>query len=437
MDPEIVKTGTEASSTVRKKTVLVVEDEEAIREFLTDLLDTGGYRVITAVNGLDGIQHTFSDGPDVVLTDIMMPEMDGLSFLRRVRTEIPAKALPIIVVSALATEDKVVEAFDLGATDYLVKPFRAFELLARIKVALKQRLDPALVNLVPRELKAGPSRTDFRSGSLFDMGKYEILSEIGEGGMGSVFLARHRTYDTHVAVKVLDPDLTEDRNSVVRFLREVRIAAGLDHPNIVKVYDVGLTGKAHYYAMEKLPADSLADKVDDGGPIEETHALDLGIQLSSALAYMHSRGFLHRDVKPSNILFVDDWKVKLIDFGLARSLDDGRLTREGSFVGTPGFVAPESISSYDAPGPGSDIYALGSTLYAVIVGKCAFDEKRSATSRLRAQVLEPAPAAHLRNPDISKDLSEIVRKMMAPDPGERFPSMQAVHDALTFLRHGG
>ena len=152
------------------KTVLVVEDEEPIRNLLCDLLKGEGYGVLTAVNGVEGVQHTFAEAPDVVLTDLLMPGMDGLAYIRRVRSQLPPASLPIVVVTALATEEKIVEAFEAGATDYLIKPFRTFELLARIRVALKQRLEPVHVDAVDPESQTAPPRPVLGGGSLFDMG---------------------------------------------------------------------------------------------------------------------------------------------------------------------------------------------------------------------------------------------------------------------------
>jgi serine/threonine-protein kinase len=422
---------------IERKTVLVVEDDEAIRRFLSELLDRDGYKVVTAVDGVEGVQHTFAEAPDVVLTDLMMPQMDGLAYIRRVRSQVPAASLPIVVVSALATEDKIVEAFETGATDYLVKPFRPHELLARIRVALKQKIEPVHVDLSLGSGRPVITREALFNGALLDMGKYEIIAEIGEGGMGSVFLAKHRSFGTQVAVKILDPEITEDRRAVLRFLREVRIAAQLDHPNIVKVFDLGLTGNVYYYAMEKLPDHSLAEEVWDGGAMPEPMALDVGLQVASALEYMHGLGFIHRDVKPENILYAEEARVKLIDFGLARSMVDDRLTQEGSFVGTPGYVAPENITSFADPGPSADIYALGATLYAACVGKSAFEDKECTTAKLRAQLMDPPAPAHFRSPGVSREFSKIIGKMMSKNPEARYEDMKTVVAELKLLAGRG
>lgn len=413
--------------------VLVNEDEEPIRMLLTDLLESQGFKVITACNGVEGVRRTFAEAPDLVLTDIIMPDMDGIAYVKRVRSQIPVASLPIIVVSALGMEEHIVKAFDAGATDYLVKPFRQSELLARVQVALQQRLDPKNLVYVERDEPSGniPSRP--REGMILDLGKYRIISEIGAGGMGTVYHARHLGYGIDVAIKLLKPDLSEQRHNILRFLREVRIAAQLDHPNIVRVFDVGLSGEYYYYAMESLPDHSLYHQVKAEGALPIEKVVAYGLQLSRALDYMHRRGLLHRDVKPDNVLLVDPDTVKLIDFGLACSFDDSRLTQEGTFVGTPGYVAPESIREYRPPTPQADIYALGATLYLAAAGQSPFHKKGGATQKLSAQVLEPAPMLHKVNPKVPTELSAIIMTMLSRRLEKRPKRMAAVVKALEKL----
>jgi CheY-like chemotaxis protein len=416
-----------------KTRILIIDDEEPIRMLLTDLLEMHGYEVIAATNGIDGLRKTFSEAPRIVITDILMPEMTGLAFLQRVRAQVPASALPVIVVSALGLQEQIVKAFEAGATDYLVKPFHHSELLARIHIALHRTVDSQDVQYVEREVPARP-KTELIPGGVLDLGKYCILEELGSGGMGTVYRATHMAYGSEVAVKVLSPKLAKNRSDVMRFLREVRIATQMDHPNIVKVYDMGLSAGQYYYAMESLPRHSLYDEVtrlQDG--LEEDRVLGIGIQLASALAYMHERGFLHRDVKPDNILFASPDCVKLVDFGLACAVEDARLTQKGTFMGTPGYVAPENIREYHAPDAPADIYSLGATLYLAAAGRSAFSHKKGATARLAAQIVENPPALNQTNPRISTSFAGIIAKMMARDPARRYGTMREVHAAL--LRH--
>jgi len=417
----------------REAKILVVEDDDAVRNLLTDLLEDAGFEVLQASNGVEGVRQTFAETPDVVLTDIMMPDMGGIAFIQRVRSQVPARSLPIIVVSALSKEDHLEKAFEAGATDYLVKPFRPFELLARVQVALDRRVDPR--NLVtPREedlekVAAG----EIIPGSRIDRGKYRIVAEIGRGGMGKIYHAEHTGYGVDVALKVLEPELARKRRDVLRFLREVRVASQLDHPHIVRVLDVGFSGDVYYYAMEKLPAHSVGDEVREFGPMPEDAVMGVGLQVSSALARMHELGFLHRDVKPDNILFADRERVKLIDFGLACAVDDERLTREGAFVGTPGYVAPENIAYYQDPLPPADIYGLGVTLYFAASGVEPFPGQRAPTAVIAAQVLDDPVPVREANPTLSRGLAKLVMRMVTRSPSERFSSMREVSGLLEGL----
>lgn len=417
--------------------VLVIEDEEPIRMFLSELLTEEGFSVMEAVNGIDGVTKTFSESPDIVLTDICMPDMDGIAYLKRVRSQIPVDRLPIIVVSAFGMEEKVVEAFRAGATDYLVKPFRQNELLARMDVALKKRIDPRRVVLGEQKGPEQDFAENVSSGSSLDLGKYRIIEEIGAGGMGTIYKALHVGYGNELAVKVLDVKKARDRASVMRFLREVRIASQMDHPNIVRVFDVGLSGSHYYYAMELLPGRSLYAEVKNRGPIPERRVARIGMQLASALSSMHHHGFMHRDVKPDNVIMIDDDNVKLIDFGLACSIDDSRLTREGTFVGTPGYVAPEMIQKYQAPDEKGDIYSLGATLYLAKSGKSPFPSTKGPTQKIESQVVgRPIP---LTTADRSCDenFAKVVMKMISRDPRNRFENMTQVMDALKQLEAQG
>jgi serine/threonine protein kinase/CheY-like chemotaxis protein len=416
-----------------KPKALVVDDEESIRMLLTDILEDQDFDVVTAENGVEGVRLTFSETPDVVLTDIMMPDMNGISFLQRIRTKIPASSLPVIVISALGMEAQIVQAFQAGATDYLVKPFRPSELIARIQVARQRRVDPQNVVYKERD-RDSKLLTNIAAGSVLDMGKYRIVSEIGSGGMGTVYQAKHLGYGIDVALKVLKPEIAEDQKSVLRFLREVRIAARMNHPNIVQVFDVGLSGDCYYYAMENLPRRSLYSIVRGKGAQEEDFVLDVGIQLASALKYIHMQDLMHRDVKPDNVLVQDDGCVKLIDFGLACSTEDARLTREGSFMGTPGYVAPENIQKYRAPDPSGDIYSLGATLYFAAAGKSPFFGRNGSTQKLIAQVQETPVALGSVSPGISRGLSGVVSRMMERDQKKRYAHVAEALEDLEELK---
>ncbi len=413
--------------------VLAIDDEESIRVFITSVLEMEGYEVVTASNAMEGIQKTFSEVPDVVLTDMRMPVMDGMAYIKRIRAQIPSSTLPVIVVSGFGQEADVASAFKAGATDYIVKPFDFTDLLQRIQVALGKRISPD--NIRYSERRSGAVRIeDIGPGAVIDNGKYGIIGEIASGGMGTVYLAQHLGYGSEVALKVLNPVMAGNREYVLRFLREMRIAVQMEHPSIVKVFDVGTSGDVYYYAMERLPRRTLEEEISANGAVAGEELAELGLQISSGLAYMHRRGFMHRDVKPGNIIVCGPGEYKLVDFGLACSIDDERLTKEGTFMGTPGFVPPESIAQYQAPSFSGDIYSLGATLYFAGAGRQPYDEVGKVTLKLKAQVHVDLAPLNVVNPALPQGLSEAVGKMMSRDPSNRFRSMAEVQESLSSLR---
>jgi len=409
------------------KKVLVIEDDAEVRDLLTAILSEEGFEVETASDGVEGLKKTFQTTPDIVLTDVMMPRLNGLDYLRKIRPTIGVRRLPVIVVSALDQEEAIRQGFRCGATDYVTKPFLREEILAKVQMALEDCVDPE--NLV---FRPGPSNFGARpnSGNILDMGKYWLLEEVAEGGMGLVFRARHVGYDIEVALKVLPPVKALESESTMRFLREVRIAAQLCHPHIVKVFDVGLSGVHYFYAMEFLPDPTLAVRLDPKKPIAAHEVISMGIQMASALGYMHDLGFLHRDIKPENIVADSAGQVKIIDFGLAAPFKKGRITETGVFLGTPGYVAPESISGHIAPHPLSDIYSLGATLYAMATGTLPFHDYGDPAERLTAQLTVPLPPAHEENPSIPHALSDVIGRMTARSRAARYADMKEVREAL-------
>lgn len=422
-----------------RKRILIVEDEASIRRLLADLLHSQGFETLEAEDGAEGVQLVFAEAPDLVLTDLRMPVLDGFGFLHKVRSRIPPGRLPVIVLSALSMEDKVVQAFRAGATDYVIKPFKPFELVARVRSALDRKVCADALARAAEEAPEGLPGPPLERDGLLDMGKYRILEEIDAGGMGRIYRALHCGYGVEAAVKVLDPEKAMERRTVLRFLHEIRIASRMDHVGIVRTFDAGIApgGPYHYYAMELLENRSLAALTEENGPLDETVLVEAAMQTAGALAYMHGMDVVHRDVKPENLLLQGGKRWKLIDFGLAREVDAERLTVKGSLVGTPGFVAPESILGEGAPTPAADVYGLGATLYTAATGEFPFGECEEAMAVLSAQIQKPLAPIRTLNPRISPRFARLIRRMMARDPDERLPDMEAVLAELAALREAG
>jgi hypothetical protein len=267
--------------------------------------------------------------------------------------------------------------------------------------------------------------------------KYEIIGELGAGGMGLVYHARDRVLDREVALKVLSDKLAANPDFVQRFLTEARAAASLNHPNIVQIYDFGKTGNGHYLAMELIRGHSLKTELKKVGRFSEAHTIELVLTACRTLAVAHQAGIVHRDVKPDNMMFTENREFKLVDLGLAKSLDDdGGYTHTGQSLGTPHFISPEQIKGDRVIDGRADIYSLGATMYNLATGHVPFDGSSGAhimSRHLNDPLTDPRKFA----PDLSDGFCRILGRMMAKDPADRFQDMAALEKELLVLQGGG
>ncbi len=272
---------------------------------------------------------------------------------------------------------------------------------------------------------------DPRVGTLLG-GRYVIEAAIGEGGMATVYRARHKLTDKGVAVKVMNPLLASDAIVRERFRREARSAQKLAHPNIIEIYDQGETedGTA-FIAMELLQGESLAPIISRG-PLEVDRAIHVMIQIARGIARAHDLEVIHRDIKPENIFLCrrEDGSdfVKLLDFGIAKSRQDTRLTTQGELFGTPQYMAPERIMGKDSGGS-SDIYALGVVFFEMLTGELPFNAPDIATFFVKHMEEAPPPVRTL-NARVPERLDDLVIRMLAKKPGDRPVDAHRVHQDL-------
>ena len=248
---------------------------------------------------------------------------------------------------------------------------------------------------------------------------YEILERIGAGAMGTVFRARQKKLERIVALKVLKPLLSRNPQYVDRLRREAQIVARLNHPNIVKGYDLGEEGGYHFFVMEYVDGRSLKDLLREWGRFPEEQALGLGLQIARALEHAYKLGITHRDVKPGNILIDQEGNAKLTDMGLAKGPADATITQDGGTVGTPQYISPEQAKDPTKADTRSDLYSLGATLYHMVTGTPPFSGESLA--QIIEQVLyQKADSAGRLNPDLTDGFNLVLRKLLAKDAGKRY-----------------
>jgi serine/threonine-protein kinase len=267
---------------------------------------------------------------------------------------------------------------------------------------------------------------------------YRIIRKLGAGAMATVFLAQQESLDRPVAIKVLPKKFSESEDFLQRFYKEGRAAAKLNDANIVQAYDVGQSGEFHYFVMEYVDGTTVYDLIIEKKKLSEQEALPIIRQVAKALKHAHERGFIHRDIKPKNIMIAKNGDVKLADLGLARALDDHQAAEAeaGRAYGTPYYISPEQIRGKKNITPATDIYGLGATLYHMVTGKVPFPGKNPSDVMHRHLKQELVPPDHL-NPTLSAGFSQIIEMMMAKDVQQRYQNAQDLIEDLDIVASGG
>lgn len=268
------------------------------------------------------------------------------------------------------------------------------------------------------------------SGSM--VGGYRIVRELGAGGMGSVYLAAHPTLPRRDALKVLSRELSRDPDFRTRFTREADVAASLDHPQIVSVYDRGQTDDGQLWIAMQFVDGTDADAALRDGTMTPPRAVHIVSQVAKALDFAHSRNVVHRDIKPANFLLSGpadaDERVLLGDFGIARALDDVGLTATGSVMATIAYAAPEVLSGLQFDGR-ADIYSLGCTLYRLLTGKTPYSGANGPAATMMAHLQQPPPRVTDVVPTLPAALDQVIAVAMAKEPRQRFSSASALASA--------
>ena len=422
------------------KSVLVVDDEEAARQMLEEFLETIGYRAFLAEDGVSAVNLIESHQPDVVLTDVNMPNMDGTKLLAEISRRWPK--IPVILLTGQPNVETAIASLRLGAVDYLTKPYDLNHLRDTIEKALKQA----------DKLSTSQSVKD-STGMTFDatymmdnvsvmdsnmVAGYEVIRTISEGNMGIVYLVKKD--GEKFALKIIRPesgagDEGPDKELRERFIREAEVASEITHPNICRVYDYGLAESGvPYIVMEYLdgsPMPSFMKRLPENAFDEKTSILR---QLADAIGCIHDKDICHRDVKPENVIIVDRKIPKLTDFGVART-PGSELTLADQIIGSPLYMAPEAYESASVDRR-ADLFSFGVMCYEFYLGRRPF--QGSSINQIANHICHgrpPQPRRLLRN--FPRRLQDILAKCLKKEPDERYQNAyEIVRDFDAFLESG-
>ena len=262
-----------------------------------------------------------------------------------------------------------------------------------------------------------------------NVGHYRILEQLGQGGMATVYKAYHATLDRYVAIKVLHPAFLEGPSFQTRFLREARLVAKLEHPNIVPIYDYAEHERQPYLVMKYIEGETLKTRLARSLPTADEIARIVK-SVGQALAYAHQQGILHRDVKPSNIMLASDGQIYLADFGLARIAQAGESTLTSDMIlGTPQYISPEQALGKKDLDAGTDIYSFGVMLYEMIVGRVPFSAD-TPFSIIHDHIYTPLPLPRSINPNVPEDVERILLKCLAKDRNDRYETINDLVEAF-------
>ena len=277
------------------------------------------------------------------------------------------------------------------------------------------------------------TREEIMAGGLF-AGRYQIIEELGCGGMGRVYRALDKKLNEEVALKLIKPEIAADRSTLGRFHNELKLARKISHPHVGRMYELMEEAGTHFITMEYVPGQDLRGLIRQTGKLAAETAMRIAGQVCEGLAEAHRLGVVHRDLKPSNIMIDKEGNARIMDFGIARSLGARVMTREGIIIGTPEYMSPEQMEG-KAADRRSDIYSLGVVLFEMVTGRPPFEGDSAMSVALKHKTEMPPDPLWL-NPQIDSDLGRIILKCLVKDPAMRYQTAEELLADLAFLEKG-
>ncbi|HEY2515526.1 MAG TPA: protein kinase, partial [Polyangiaceae bacterium] len=429
------------------KRALIVDHDRASRENLAKNLGCWGYQVVVAADGDEAWEILEEAGaPKIVLVDSAVPGVSALELCRRVRDVRGDDGFVFILGRSEGSSE--LEAFEAGADGVIPKPVHLRALRMRLTAGLRGRR--LAVSDAPKGHVIEEPVDQPLSGRVL-AGKYSVDRLIGRGGMGTVWQGTHVGLGVKVAIKFIKAEYARLPAARARFELEARAAARLRTKYAVKVFDCGVTDDGlPYMVMEFLEGLSLLEYVDQNGPLTFSETVTLVTQVAHALSQLHESGTIHRDVKPDNIVIVDDPDAtqekrrriaKVIDFGVAKVLAQeeggGPLacgTQRGTFVGTPNYMSPEQLSGTSGPDIGADLWALAACAFTAMTGRIPFEGGTLGTV-IRKVCAEPLPIPSQIRFGVPPEFDRWFARACERDPSKRFASARELARALTEAHH--
>jgi serine/threonine-protein kinase len=347
------------------------------------------------------------------------------------------RVMDMASLNGTSVNGRRVTTADLGDGD-VIKGGRTVMTISIARTGMLKEPDRPVAEVEAPDAKPGPQgETVLMPSGLHQVPSYRVLRELGQGGMGVVYLAQPAAGGSPVALKVITPAVAGSHGALGRFLREAAILRSLDHPNIVRFREIGALEGRPYFVMDYVPGTN-ADRLvkEHVGPLPIGRAVGLICQALDALDYAHARGFVHRDIKPSNLLVAGDGpeeRLQVADFGLARlylSSPLSGLTCTGQTAGTAGYIAPEQITNFREARPPADQYALGATLYYLLTARKLYDFPPGLDRQLLMILQDEPIPIRTRRPDIPKKLAAVIHRSLSREPADRFPGAKALRAAL-------